>query len=112
MNEETTIIERVNNWIKNSVMLKLFIITILMLLLLIPSAMIQSIISEREVLSNAAIQEVSTKWADRQQINGPVLTIPLVYEYLENGKLVQTTRYWHLLPESLKIDGAVEPEKL
>ena len=112
MNEETTIIERVNSWIKNSVMLKLFIITILMLLLLIPSAMIQSIISEREVLSNAAIQEVSTKWADRQQINGPVLTIPLVYEYLENGKLVQTTRYWHLLPESLKIDGAVEPEKL
>lgn len=112
MENEPNIFERVNNWIKNSVMLKLITITILMLLLLIPSAMIKSIISEREVLSEAAVQEVSSKWADRQQINGPILTIPLVYEYLEDGKLIQTTRYWHVLPEELKINGKVEPEKL
>lgn len=112
MNEETTIFERINSWVKNSVMLKLFTITILMLLLLIPSAMIQSIISEREGLSNAAIGEVSTKWAGSQQINGPILTIPTVYEYVEDGKLIQTTRYWHLLPEALTINGTVSPEKL
>lgn len=112
MNKENNIFERVNSWIRNSVMLKLFTITILMLLLLIPASMIKSIISEREVLSEAAIQEVSSKWADKQQINGPVLTIPLVYEYLEEGKLIQTTRYWYLLPEVLNINGKVEPEKL
>ncbi|MCB0497396.1 MAG: cell envelope integrity protein CreD [Cyclobacteriaceae bacterium] len=112
MKEEMTIFERVNSWIKNSFMLKLFIITILMLLLLIPSAMIQSIITEREGLSNAAIEEVSAKWARSQQINGPILTIPLIYEYMEDGKLEQTTRYWYILPETLNIKGKVEPEKL
>lgn len=112
MNKETNIFERVNSWIKNSVMLKLITITILMLLLLIPSVMIQSIISEREELSNAAIGEVSAKWAGKQQINGPILTIPTVYEYMDDGKLIQTTRYWHLLPEVLTINGTVSPKKL
>ncbi|MCH7513607.1 MAG: cell envelope integrity protein CreD [Bacteroidetes bacterium] len=112
MTTENTLIEKVNNWMKNSVTLKLVIITILMLLLLIPTLMIKDIINEREELSNQAIEEVSSKWAERQQINGPILTIPLIYEYDINNKIVTTIKYWHLLPENLKIDGKIEPEKL
>jgi inner membrane protein len=112
MTTENTIIEKVNNWIKNSVTLKLVIITILTLLLLIPTLMIKDIINEREELSNQAIEEVSSKWAESQQLNGPILTIPLIYEYNENDKIVMITKYWHLLPENLKIDGKIEPEIL
>jgi len=112
MNNETTLIEKVNAWIKNSVTLKLITVTILMLLLLIPSAMIESIISERENLNNEAIAEVSSKWAEGQEIQGPILTIPLLYEHKEDDNLVQITRNWHILPEELNITGTIEPEKL
>jgi len=80
MNEENTTLEKVNSWIKNSVTLKLITITILILLLLIPTSMITSIIQEREDLNNQASNEVSSKWANKQLINGPILSIPLLYE--------------------------------
>ncbi|MEN8228111.1 MAG: cell envelope integrity protein CreD [Bacteroidota bacterium] len=112
MDNKNTVFDRVNNWIKNSVTLKLVTITILMLFLLIPSNMIKSIIAEREDLSNAAINEVSSKWGASQQINGPILTIPVIYEYLTDEKIEQITEYFHILPEELNINGLIEPEKL
>ncbi|MEQ8531533.1 MAG: cell envelope integrity protein CreD, partial [Imperialibacter sp.] len=93
-------------------MLKLATITILVLLLLIPTSMITSIIGEREYLNNEAVSEVSSKWANSQLINGPILTVPLVYEYLKEDKIVETVKYWHILPKSLDINGTVDPEKL
>lgn len=112
MNTESTFTEKVNNWMKHSVMLKLGSIAALILLLLIPSSMITSIISERENLSNDAISEVSSKWANSQLINGPVLTIPLVYETQQKEETVEITRYLHILPETLRIAGNVEPQQL
>ncbi|MEO9805629.1 MAG: cell envelope integrity protein CreD [Reichenbachiella sp.] len=122
MNTENSFFDKLSRWIKNSVMLKLLTITILMLLLLIPASMIESIIWERENLKDQSIQEVSSKWADSQQINGPILTIPLLYEIeyeVEKGEskkkeLVKelVTKYWYILPKNLKIDGNIEPKKL
>jgi len=113
MNNNQTVFEKVSNWIKNSVGLKLTIITVLMLLLLIPSTMIKSIISEREALNQSVLNEVSLKWAGKQQINGPILSIPLIYEYdIEDNKTITTTKYLYILPEKLGIQGKIEPEKL
>ncbi|MCB0638596.1 MAG: cell envelope integrity protein CreD [Lewinella sp.] len=112
MNTEKSFFERLNDWIKNSVTLKLVTITILMLLLLIPATMIRSIIQEREALNRQATEEVSAKWAEQQRLNGPILTIPLIYEYDQDDELVTKTRYWYILPEQLTINGSVEPETL
>ena len=112
MNTETSPIEKVSNLIKNSVTLKLITITILMLLLLIPASMIQSLIHEREQLNHQTSNEVSSKWANEQQINGPILSIPLTYAFEKDGKTYTNTKYWHILPESLNISGIVKPEKL
>ncbi len=112
MSEQISTFERVNNWINNSVALKLISITILMLLLLIPASMVKSIIEEREQLSKTAIHEVSSIWASEQQINGPVLTIPLVYEHWVENTLEQYTEYLHILPENLSINGEVKPSTL
>ncbi|MCF8378031.1 MAG: cell envelope integrity protein CreD [Bacteroidales bacterium] len=109
---EKSTFDKMGDRIRNSVMLKLLTITILMLLLLIPSTMIKSIIAERELLSKEAILEVSAKWANAQEIIGPIITIPLIYEQIVEEKKVQTTKYMHILPEELKIDGSIEPEKL
>ncbi|MEN8250312.1 MAG: cell envelope integrity protein CreD [Bacteroidota bacterium] len=121
MNDQTnSTIDKINSWIKNSISLKLITVTILMLLLLIPSAMIKEIIRERELLNTQAVHEVSSKWANQQEIHGPVLSIPMVYEFekeeekegKEEVSLVTITKFWHILPDELNIDGEVTPEKL
>ncbi|MBI9060081.1 MAG: cell envelope integrity protein CreD [Labilibaculum sp.] len=117
MNNQQSTVEKVNGWVKNSVGLKLITITILMLLLLIPASMIKSIISERENMNQSVLNEVSQKWAGKQQINGPVLCIPLVYEYAiedekADTKIITKTKHLYLLPEQLSINGKIEPEKL
>lgn len=112
MKEEQTFADRANRWVRNSVTLKITGITILVLILLIPSAMIRSIITEREMLNNDAINEVSSKWANRQLINGPILTVPLIYEQEHNDEITEITKYHHILPEDLEISGEINPESL
>ena len=112
MEDVTQPIEKVNNWIKKSVTLKLITITILMLLLLIPASMVTSIISEREYLNNLTTQEVNSKWAGSQMVVGPILTIPVEYEYTEKEKVHRYTKNYYVLPNALNINGKVDPEKL
>jgi inner membrane protein len=87
-------------------------IAIMVLLLLIPTSMIESVISEREQLRAQATNEVSSKWAGSQQIMGPILTIPLTYEYVQDEKLVSLVKLWYLLPMELRIKGELNPRKL
>ncbi|PJB59750.1 MAG: cell envelope integrity protein CreD, partial [Bacteroidetes bacterium CG_4_9_14_3_um_filter_41_19] len=91
---------------------KVVTITIMVLLLLIPTEMVKSIIGERETLNYAATNEVGSKWAGPQQLNGPILTIPVVYEVVNADQKSEVVKYWHILPEELKIDGTIQPEKL
>jgi inner membrane protein len=74
--------------------------------------MIKSIISEREELSNSAMIEVSEKWGSSQQFNGPILTIPVIYESIKDDQIEHITEYFHILPEELHINGLIEPETL
>lgn len=101
------------NWISSSVTLKLVVITILALLLLIPAMMITSIIREREEMKQFAVQEVTTMWAGQQQITGPVLSIPVILEYVDQNYVTrQTIEYWHILPSTLNIEGEIDPSEL
>ncbi|HEX9651911.1 MAG TPA: cell envelope integrity protein CreD [Cyclobacteriaceae bacterium] len=112
MDTSETFIDKLSNWIKNSVILKMTTIAIMVLLLLIPTSMIESVISEREQLRAQATNEVSSKWAGSQQIMGPILTIPLTYEYVQDEKLVSLVKLWYLLPMELRIKGELNPRKL
>ncbi|MFO7938158.1 MAG: cell envelope integrity protein CreD [Bacteroidales bacterium] len=107
---ETT--HKKGSWIRNSATVKLLTITVLMLLLLIPASMIQSIIQERERRNLEAVEEVSKRWASAQEIKGPILTIPFRYVYEEKGKTKTATKHWYLLPENLTIHGKILPKKL
>lgn len=112
MNTESNIPEKLNNWMKHSVTLKLISITALIVFLLIPTSMVKSIIEERESLSQEAIDEVSSKWANDQLIKGPILTIPVVYSYERKEGIVDVTKNLHVLPEQLVVEGSLDPEKL
>jgi len=109
---EKSITNEIKSWVSNSVTLKLVTIIFLSLLLLIPESMIKSIIREREHMHQNATTEVSSKWAGNQMLNGPVLTIPMLYELEKDDKLVTISKNFHLLPEKLVINGEIEPKSL
>ena len=101
---------------RNALFFKAAVIFILVLILLIPTSMIESLIHERENRKNEAVNEVSQKWGNEQTLLGPVLTIPYYKYYKEKDnnynteKLVKKKEYYHILPTDLKIKGDVLPE--
>ena len=95
-----------------AVVIKACVIFFLVMLLLIPSNMIQGLIQERELRKDEVIREISSKWGERQTITGPVLTVPYLEFFRDTSKtLRQVTRYMHFLPEQLHINGELFPEK-
>ena len=112
------IFERINRWIQESIMVKLFSIGFLILVLLLPSHLIEEMIYEREQRADRVIDEVSDKWSGPQTVYGPLLVIPYrwveTYDVGKDGKEVKET-VEHVdkaffLPEQLKIDGKVSSE--
>ncbi len=96
---------------KNKLGLKLLIIGALILVLLIPSAMIMSLIREREMRRDEAIFEVSEKWGHEQTISGPIISIPYKRHLKdEKGNWNIYTYYIHFLPDELTIKSEIEPE--
>jgi len=110
--EKPSFFERLNNWSKRSVTLKLLSIGFLILILLIPTSMLTSLIYERQGIRDEAIREVSSKWGQKQTVGGPVLSIPYtVWVKDEKGNSESQIRYAHFLPDKLDIAGVVSPEK-
>ena len=103
-------IDRLNNWIKSSVTLKLFFIGFLVLVLMIPSSMVQEVINERSFRKQEAIGEVSSTWGGAQTIAGPVLTVPYKYTWTDkDDKQHYHIKYAHFLPKELNIENQVDP---
>ena len=101
---------KINQWARNSISLKLLVIGIFVLILLIPSEMVQSLIHERETTRNQAISEIWRTWGDRQMLAGPVISVPVVsVKALSNGTVESTSRFLHFLPENLFVSGSVVP---
>jgi inner membrane protein len=105
------------NWLKESVTVKLFFIGMLILLLLIPSSIIDSLITERALRHAEMEKDVSDKWSASQLIQGPVLVIPykrLAKDRDTSNKLImkEIIENMYVLPEHLHIKAGVTSETL
>ncbi len=101
---------KINQWARNSMSLKLIVIGIFVLILLIPSEMVQSLIRDRETTRNQAISEIWRTWGDKQVLAGPVVSVPVIsLKSLPNGTVESSTRFLHFLPENLSVAGEVVP---
>jgi inner membrane protein len=109
---------------RHAVTLKLAGVLVLVLLLLIPLGMIQSVLRERMSRCNEAVAEITSTWGSEQVVVGPVLIIPYQYktrawrEQTVNGKQERTAveetnvASAFFLPAELSVEGAVTPSKL
>lgn len=66
-------------------MIKLAIVGVLVLILLIPTVMLENLIREREFTRAMAVSEVSDKWGGVQTVSGPMLSIPYLVHTKRQG---------------------------
>jgi inner membrane protein len=96
----------------NSYSVKMIIVSVMAILLLIPSFLIQDIINDRIALSEKVKNELYVQWGGKQVVAGPVLNVP--FSVAEPGVNNQGTNerhgVAHFLPETLKTDGVLFPE--
>jgi inner membrane protein involved in colicin E2 resistance len=97
--------------VSRSLTVKLVVIGGLILVLLIPVSMVQSLIREREWRRQEVVDEITAKWGRAQTIAGPVMSVPYRKTVLNGkGRRIAVTRHFHLLPDSVAIDSAVTPQ--
>lgn len=110
-NSTQSTFQKFNNWFKNSISIKLISIGFLILLLMIPTSMIESLIREREMTRNSVVNEINSKWGNRQTVAGPILTVPYRTYYKDSKEITRVTiNYAHFLPDDLVINGEITPE--
>jgi inner membrane protein len=107
--------ERLNNWIKESVTIKLMSIGFLILILMIPTTWIESLIVERQSRAESVVKEISEKWSGEQTVSGPVLIIPFTKrERIDKGKDGIEIKEWmetaYFLPNNLNVQSKVNSE--
>ncbi|HEX6181661.1 MAG TPA: inner membrane CreD family protein, partial [Chitinophagaceae bacterium] len=99
-------------WQRNKIIFKGLLIGILILILLIPTVMLEDLVDERQNRQQQAIAEVSSKWAGHQVISGPVIAVPywqVVKDY--QGTVTRVKHQSYFLPDKLSINANVVPEK-
>ena len=107
---QTNLAKRIGEPLRNSVTFKLVVVCVLILLLLVPAGMIQSLINERQFRKSEAVADISAKWGATQTVSGPVLSVPFRRYYVENKERRFNIEFAHFLPQTLKVDGELLPE--
>ncbi len=113
---------------KDSVLVKIGSIAVLMILLLIPLGMIDSLLDERLARRDNTINEITSTWGKAQTVVGPLLIIPYRYIYtgwvedvikkgdqeIRRQKQVSEMRIAnaYFLPNHLNISGDLKPNTL
>jgi len=98
-------------WSKSKLLIKAFIIGILILILQIPTYYITELIKEREVRQHEAITEVSSKWAGKQNIAGPIVVVPYWQNPADTTQKYRLKEYAYFLPDELIIKSNVTPKE-
>ncbi len=96
---------------KDSIILRIILSIGVIVLLVVPLTMIQSLIHERQSYRNEVVNEINKSWADNQIVAGPILTV-VNEKWIENedGKKYRTQNSYHLLPEKLEYEAELFPE--
>lgn len=101
--------------------LKIAMIIGLVIVLMIPLMMIESVVSERSMFRNSVKTDIAQSWTGTQKFLGPVLVVPYVERYKKkewdaNLKVYQENTYYrrkqiYLLPDTLNIAGDITTEQ-
>ena len=87
-------------------------IAFLILVLLIPGAMIQNLIKERQERSRETVQKINDKWSRSQTLCAPLLLVPYTTTNLDKDKKTYYEEHTlYITPKELKINVVLTPEE-
>lgn len=94
-----------------SPVVRLLVMGLLFLVLLVPLAMMTSVVWERSQRRNEAATAIAGEWGAAQVVGGAVLTVPYRMIWQErDGSRRERVEHAFILPEVIAIEGVVEPE--
>jgi inner membrane protein len=102
--------------LQRSVLARMLVMGVLLVVLMIPLAMTQGVITERASRRDEVSRDISRTWGDRQVVTGPVLSVPYRHvvreERVGEAAARESVRTGHLvlLPEQLDVEGRLDPE--
>lgn len=95
-----------------SITFKGITIALLILILLIPGAMIQNLIKERQERSRETVQKINDKWSRSQTVCAPLLLVPYTTTILGKDKKPYYEEHMlYITPKELKIKASLTPEE-
>lgn len=98
--------------LRDSAVFRLGVIGALILALLVPLAMVRSLVEERMQRRDQAADEIAATFGGRQTVGGPVLVVPYQYRYTDKqGETITGTDLAYFLPEILEVSGTITPER-
>jgi inner membrane protein len=98
--------------LRDSVSLRMVVVGFMTLVLLIPVAMLNELVTERAELRAAAAADIMRGFGGPQLVAGPVLMIPARAVSIDANRRTVTDTRLNLLPELLDIDASLDPEVL
>ncbi|HXA43976.1 MAG TPA: inner membrane CreD family protein, partial [Candidatus Angelobacter sp.] len=124
--QSPSILSALSNFVKRrAIFFKMAGVAFLILALLIPLAMIGSVLAERLERRDEAVTEITSIWGREQNVIGPLLIVPYRYSFkalkeqpvasgnIEKVEVVETAvANAYFLPSSLTIDGNCNPKQL
>jgi inner membrane protein len=111
MNSMDEPIPSVFEQIKNSQFVRILIVIFLILILQIPTLMLQDQVSQRQNLRQEATTDVTSKWGGQQTIIGPRLVVPYVKRtQTADNKIQSQVLRGVFLPDDLKITSKLDSE--
>lgn len=94
----------------NKILFKGLIAGGLVLIMLIPTFIVQNLVAEREARQKEVVQEVSAKWATSQTLAGPFLMVPYTESAMDSqGKPVFIKREIVILSQKMNVTGEIKP---
>jgi inner membrane protein len=109
--QESGIFQNIGQRLRFSLWVKLLAIGFIALLLLIPKAMIEQLVMERQARQESVILEISESWGGRQSVRGPIIKIPARdWTSDVNGRKVAVIQNLYFLPSTLQIEGKADHE--
>ena len=81
--------------LKGSNTFRVLFIGFIILILLIPMGMVESVIFERGLLYQQANNEITASWGEELLISAPIISIPYMVTQTNEGNWAYETRYKH-----------------
>ncbi len=99
-------------WDKGKLFIKSIVIFGIALFLWVPTFFIMGMVKEREGRQKEAIVDISSKWAGKQTVTGPLLMLPYrEFVSLANGGTSVEKNYAYFMADKLEISSTVSPDK-